>query len=418
MPTALIIGGGIAGPTTALALQRAGFEPIVFEAYPRTSADIGSYFTITPNGLDALRTLDALHLAQAIGIPTQKNVLWNERGQRLASIPLGTPLADGTKSLTMKRTRLGRALQDEAILRRVRIEFGKRLASATETLHGSVIARFEDGSEAEGDLLIGADGVRSRTRHLIDPSAPASRYVGLLNFGGYTPQLALDAEPEAWHMIFGRRAFFGYILDGAGGVVWFANVPRHAVTPEERRSTGNEDWQRYVVELFAADHGPAVDLIRRGELELAGDSTYDLPHVPTWHRGRMIIIGDAAHAPSPSSGQGASLAIEDAVVLAKCLGQASSIHDAYTVYERLRRERVERIVAQGARSSSAKVPGPLGRLVRDLMLPLLFRFVVTDKSLAWMYDYRTDSDARIDLATSQMPIACAGSGPACAPSGR
>src|SRR3979411_1767557 len=99
MTTALVIGGGIAGPTTALALQQAGPEPIVFEAYPRTSTDLGSYFTITPNGLDVLRTLDALHLATAIGIPTRTNVLWNERGQRLATIPLGAPLADGTPSL-------------------------------------------------------------------------------------------------------------------------------------------------------------------------------------------------------------------------------------------------------------------------------------------------------------------------------
>src|SRR5919202_1117044 len=111
MPTALVIGGGIAGPTAALALQRAGLEPIVFEAYPSTSAEVGSYFTITPNGLDVLHSLDALHLATAIGIPTHANVLWNERAARLATIPLGRPLADGTPSLTIKRSRLGRALQ-------------------------------------------------------------------------------------------------------------------------------------------------------------------------------------------------------------------------------------------------------------------------------------------------------------------
>src|SRR5947207_2122862 len=115
MTTALIVGGGVAGPTTALALQRAGIEPLVFEAYPRSDADAGSYFTVTPNGLDVLRTLDVLHLATAIGIPTRRNVLWNERGQRLAAIPLGQPLPDGTISQTIKRSRLGRALQDEAV---------------------------------------------------------------------------------------------------------------------------------------------------------------------------------------------------------------------------------------------------------------------------------------------------------------
>jgi 2-polyprenyl-6-methoxyphenol hydroxylase-like FAD-dependent oxidoreductase len=132
-------------------------------------------------------------------------------------------------------------------------------------------------------------------------------------------------------------------------------------------------------------------LIRNGQLELAGDNTYDLPHVPTWHTARMIIIGDAAHAPSPSSGQGASMAMEDALVLAACLRDLSSIPEAFISYERLRRDRVERMVAQGARSSGSKIPGPFGRLVRDLMLRLLFRVFVTDKSLAWMYDYRVEA---------------------------
>jgi 2-polyprenyl-6-methoxyphenol hydroxylase-like FAD-dependent oxidoreductase len=395
MTAALVIGGGIAGPTTALALQRAGIDPIVFEAYPRTSADIGSYFTITPNGLDVLRTLDALHLATAIGLPTRQNVLWNERGQRLAAIPLGQPLADGTSSQTIKRSRLARVLQDEAIRRGVRIEFGKRLTTAAETSDGHVVARFEDGSEAVGDLLVGADGIHSPTRRLIDPSAPTGRYVGLTNFGGYTRHAVLDAEPEAWHMLFGRRAFFGYLVDPAGGAVWFANVPRGPITPAERVTTSAEAWQGQLVELFADDAGPAADLIRRGELELAGDNTYDLPHVPTWHAGRMVIIGDAAHAPSPSSGQGASLAMEDALVLAKCLRDVRAIPDAFVAYEALRRDRVERIVAQGARSSSSKIPGRLGRLARDLLLRLVFRFVVTEQSLAWMYDYRIDWSAAV-----------------------
>jgi 2-polyprenyl-6-methoxyphenol hydroxylase-like FAD-dependent oxidoreductase len=412
MAVALIIGGGIAGPAAALALQRAGVEPIVFEAYPRPSADVGSYFTITPNGLDVLRTLGALERVRPIGIPTRKNVLWNERGRRLAEIPLGAPLADGTVSgtvsQTMKRSGLGRLLLEEAIRRGVRVEFGKRLVSAAESPAGRVVARFEDGSEAVGDLLVAADGIHSPTRKLIDPSAPDGRYVGLTNFGGYTRDadgVRLEAEPAAWHMIFGRRAFFGYLLDPAGGAVWFANVPRDEITPAERAATSADAWRRRLVELFADDAGPAADLIRRGELELAGDNTYDLPHVPAWHRGRMIVIGDAAHAPSPSSGQGASMALEDAVVLAKCLRDAGSIRDAFVAYEGLRRDRVERIVAQGARSSGSKIPGRLGRIARDLMLRVMLRFFVTEKSLAWMYDYRVDWDEPVASRPAQLRAA-------------
>jgi 2-polyprenyl-6-methoxyphenol hydroxylase-like FAD-dependent oxidoreductase len=105
-----------------------------------------------------------------------------------------------------------------------------------------------------------------------------------------------------------------------------------------------------------------------------------------------MIIGDAAHAPSPSSGQGASLAIEDAVTLAKCLRDAPEVQGAFTLFEQLRRRRVERVVAQGVRSSSSKAAGPVGRVLRDLMLPFVFRHVVTAKSLAWMFEHHIDWD--------------------------
>ncbi|HYW90216.1 MAG TPA: FAD-dependent monooxygenase, partial [Chloroflexota bacterium] len=370
---ALIIGGGPAGSTAALALQHVGLEPVVFEAYPRSSVDVGSYLGVATNGLAALRAVDAHHLVRAVGFPTRRNVLWNHNRRHLATVPFGGTLPDGTTSLTLKRARLSRALEDEAIRRGVRVEFGKRLDSAIEASDGRVIARFTDGTQADGDVLIGADGIHSVTRRLIDPSAPKPRHVGLTNFGGYTPDARLSFEPDAWHMIFGRRAFFGFTLDLGGGAVWFANVPRPQISAAERAATTHDDWQRQLTAVFADDRGPAVDLIHRGRLELAGDSTFDLPHVPRWHRGRLIIVGDAAHAPSPTSGQGASIAMEDGVVLAQCLRDLPSIPEAFVAYERLRRARVERIVAVGARGSSAKVPGPVGRLFRDLMVPIFLR---------------------------------------------
>src|SRR5262249_44888171 len=146
------------------------------------------------------------------------------------------------------------------------------------------------------------------------------------------------------------------------------------------------------IELFARDRGPATELIRAGELQLAGDNTHDLPSVPVWHSNSMIIIGDAAHAPSPSSGQGASMAIEDGVVLAKCLRDTSSLQDAFRAFEASRRRRVERIVARGARTSSSKAAGPVGRVLRDQLLPFVFRYFVTEKSMAWIYEYQIDWD--------------------------
>ncbi|MFL6265958.1 MAG: FAD-dependent oxidoreductase [Actinomycetes bacterium] len=396
MVTALIAGGGIAGPVTAMALQHAGVDAQVYEAHLPGTGDAGSYLTVAINGLDALRAVGADKPVLAAGFPTPANVLLSGTGRRLGTVSNGGRLADGTVSHTVKRARLYQALHEEAAGRGIRIEYGKRLAAAEPTA-GGVLATFDDGTQASGDLLIGADGVHSRARRLIDPAAPSPRYVGLVNFGGYTPDSAGTAEPGAWHMIFGRRAFFGYVVDPDGGTVWFANVPRPAVTAAERAAISPEQWRRQLVELFAGDHGPAGDLIAAGTLELAGDSTHDLPSVPTWHRGPMVIVGDAAHAPSPTSGQGASMAAEDAVVLAKCLRDLPEIPQALAAYERLRRRRVERIVAQGARTGSAKTPGPVGRVVRDLALPLVFRFLVTERSTAWIYNHHIDWDTPVQV---------------------
>jgi FAD-dependent urate hydroxylase len=390
MVKALIAGGGIAGPVTAMALQRVGIEAVVYEAHVPGTGDAGSYLTVATNGLDALRAIDADKPVLAAGFPTPVNVLLSGTGRRLGVVSNGGRRADGTVSHTIRRARLYRALHDEAAARGIRTEYGRRLVGAEVMAGGGVVAAFDDGTRATGDLLVGADGVHSATRRLLDPAAPAPRYVGLVNFGGYTRDSAGSTEPGAWHMIFGRRAFFGYVVDPDGGTVWFANDPRPAVAAAERAATSAERWQRQLVELFAADHGPASDLIAAGTLELAGDSTHDLPSVPTWHRGPMVIVGDAAHAPSPTSGQGASMAAEDGVVLAQCLRDLPEVPQALAAYERLRRSRVERIVAQGARAGSAKTPGPVGRALRDLALPLVFRFLVTDRSTAWIYDHHID----------------------------
>jgi 2-polyprenyl-6-methoxyphenol hydroxylase-like FAD-dependent oxidoreductase len=400
MTTALIIGGGVAGPVVAMALQRAGVDATIYEAQPRRDDEVGSYFTVTTNGIDALRAIDAANVAASIGYPTDRNVMFNDRGRHLGTIPLGNPTAEGLTSLTMKRARLSHALQTEAQRRGIEMQFGKRFIDVVERPDGRITARFEDGVEATGDLLVGADGIHSRIRRIIDPSAPAGRYVGLTNFGGYTPRAGIDVEPGPWNLIFGKRAFFGYSVDPTGGAVWFANLPRPEIDAAERATTSLDHWKRQLADAFRGDDGPAVDLIERGELELAADNTYDLPHVPVWHRGRMVVIGDAAHAPSPSSGQGASMAIEDGVVLAKSIRDSTSIEAAFADYEATRRKRVERIVAQGARTSSSKTPGRAGRLVRDTMMPILFRYVITERSLRWMYDYRIDWAERLDGAAA------------------
>ncbi|WP_460629286.1 FAD-dependent monooxygenase [Intrasporangium mesophilum] len=386
---AVIVGGGIAGPATALALQQVGIEAVVLEAWPKSDGEVGSYFTIAPNGLHALEVIGARTLATQVGFPSERNVMVGATGSVLGSMSLGSPLPDGTVALTMKRSRLGRALADEAERRGIEVRYSSRVVDI-ESRTDCVTATLADGSIVEGDLLVGADGVHSVVRRTIDPKASQARYVGLTNFGGITQASPLaDSLPaRQWHFVFGSEAFFGAHPTPSGDVVWFVNLPRDAISRQERESTSVTEWKDRLEKCMAPDTGPAAELIRTGRLELWADNTHDLGHVKHWHRERMVVVGDAAHAPSPSSGQGASMAIEDAVVLATCLRDAATIEEAFTAYDAVRRTRVEKIVAVGARSSSSKIPGRIGRLVRDAMMRLAFRYVVTEKSSAWISGYR------------------------------
>ncbi|GGK95057.1 FAD-dependent oxidoreductase [Planomonospora parontospora subsp. parontospora] len=387
----MIIGGGIAGPVTAMALRQAGIDSDVYEAYDRGADGVGAFLTLAVNGLEALRLLGLHDLVCELGVDTPRMEMSNGRGRLLASFR--------QPGRTLKRADLYRALRDEAVRRGVRVHYGKRLTDAETTADG-VRAVFADGSTAEGDLLVGADGLRSRTRTLIDPGAPRARHVGLLNTGGFARGVTVPGRPGTNHFIFGRRCFFGYLVHPDGEVWWFANPPsRREPTPEELAAITPAQWRARLVELFRDDAGPMLDIIGATEHILPGWNTYDFPTVPKWSGGRMVIIGDAAHATSPSSGQGASMAIEDAVVLARCLRDVPGTRDAFAAFERLRRTRVERVVAQGRRNGSGKAPGPFGALFRDLTLPLFVRQMDRRNALAWMHDHRISWDDRV-TATS------------------
>jgi FAD-dependent urate hydroxylase len=393
---ALIVGGGVAGPVAAMALQRAGIDSVIYEAHAGGADDAGAFLTFASNGLDALRAIEAHNLVMDKGFPTPRMEIQSGTGKHLGVVPNGGMLSDGTVSQTLKRADLYRGLRDEALRRSAHIEYGKRLVDAGITPDGGVVAWFEDGTEAEGDLLIGADGIHSRTRRIIDPAAPGARYIPVLNIGGYASNLRVPAEPGTFRMIFGKRAFFGYAVHPSGEIWWFANPPRaDEPSKAELSAISTEQWREILIDLFAGDDTPAVDIIRATLGDLSGWSTYDLPSVPTWHRGPMVIIGDAAHATAPSSGQGASMAIEDAVVLARCLRDLPDIRRAFAAYEKLRRGRVERIVAHGARTSNSKAAGPIGRVLRDLMMPAILKRVANGGSLAWMHDYHIDWNEKV-----------------------
>ena len=388
--TALIIGGGIAGPATAMALQKAGIEPVIYEAHPAGADGIGAFLTLASNGIDALRVLAADKPALAAGFPTPAITLRSGTGKRLGQTRTGGSLPDGTTSHTIKRADLYRVLHEEASSRGIGVEHGKRLIAAEEG-GDRVRAVFADGTEAEGDVLIGCDGVHSTVRPIIDSAAPAPAYAGLLNTGGYARGVQVDTEPGSYEMIFGKRAFFGYATAPGGEVWWFANLPRRG-EPARGQAIGGGQWRPRLRELFADDAGPASALIEATPQIMTMSPIHVIAHLPAWHNGRMIVIGDAAHAPSPTSGQGASLSIEDAVVLAKSLRDQPGPQAAFAAFEAARRPRVERIIKWAARINNSKAAGGVGRVLRDAMLPMILTMTADSKALRQTYGYHIDWD--------------------------
>ncbi|WP_285728249.1 FAD-dependent monooxygenase [Psychromicrobium xiongbiense] len=150
---------------------------------------------------------------------------------------------------------------------------------------------------------------------------------------------------------------------------------------------------------MAGDAGPAARILDAAPGPLTGWTTYDMPVVEHWHdgQGRMVLVGDAAHATSPSAGQGAAMSLEDVVILAQCLRDCPTPSPAFELYVSLRRERVEKIVAHGRRSSNQKAAGLVGRIIRDVMLPMIFGRAARDggESMMWLQGHHIDFSADV-----------------------
>jgi 2-polyprenyl-6-methoxyphenol hydroxylase-like FAD-dependent oxidoreductase len=165
----------------------------------------------------------------------------------------------------------------------------------------------------------------------------------------------------------------------------------------------SEERKQRLLELFRGDQPFIRNIIRAAETTFPDFPSYAIPKQRSWHQGPVVLLGDAAHAISPSSGQGASMALEDAVVLAKCLRDISNLEQAFGTYEHLRRERTEQMYEVGVKQDSGKFASghPMQAWFRDLMTPFFLKRV-TPESLEWLYSYRVDWNTPIEARTSEV----------------
>lgn len=324
----IIIGAGIGGLCTAIALRATGIPAVVYERAERLEA-VGAGLTLWANAIYALRTLGVADQVIAAGSTIEHATSYTPDGRTLKSLQHGV-LEErfGGPTVAIHRAELHRVLREA--LPAEAVVLGKSLRSYDPNGE-TVTACFEDGATVEGDLLIGADGIHSAVRRQMFPNI-SLRYAGYIAWRGVVtePDVALGSTSETW----GPGSRFGIVPVSANQVYWFAaaNSPEGvSQTPEERKQE--------LLRRFAGWHDPITRLIQSTPAEqILRNDIYDIQPFQPWSQGRAVLLGDSAHPTTPNMGQGACMAIESAVVLGRALAEAD-IATALHRYEQERRER-------------------------------------------------------------------------------
>jgi 2-polyprenyl-6-methoxyphenol hydroxylase-like FAD-dependent oxidoreductase len=346
----IVAGGGIAGLSAAIALRRIGHEVVVLERAPRIDP-VGAGITLFAN---AMRALDRLGVAEAVaarGAAATRSAILTWEGDELTRLP--SDLLDGT--IALHRADLQAALTAAA----GEVRLGIEVTAVGQDADG-VVAGGADGSEERGDLLVGADGLSSVARQAI-ADAP-------IRYAGYTAWRGVSSVPvergrltESWGV--GER--FGLIDIGQGRTYWFATKNASEGEPDEPEGRKAE-----VLRRFAGWHEPIAAVAEAtDENAILRNDVYCLDPLPRFTSGRVVLVGDAAHATTPGVGQGAAQAIEDAVLLADRLAGHSDTRVALAEYEAIRRPRAEAVLRMSRRADkAAQLASPLGWRLRNALV--------------------------------------------------
>src|SRR5712691_9838434 len=355
----LIIGGGIGGLSAAIALRRAGIEAAVFES-GNELREIGAGLTLWANAVRALHKLGLADELEAIGMPIAHGGVRSWRGDVLSETLVEQPKRFGTGATVVHRAEL-LAVLSTALGERA-VQLNARCVGFKQDDTG-VWAQFADGQEAYGDILIGADGIHSVIRaQLFGKMQPRySGYTGWRGIAKFEHELFPSGTTELWGG--GRR--FGLAPIPQRRVFWYATLNVPEGTPD--KAIGRK--QR-LLELFRGWHEPIEAVLEATEESaILHNDIYDREPLRHWSKGRVTLLGDAAHPMTPNLGQGACQAIEDAVVLAKCLQENSNVVSAAQLYEKRRIKRANRVVQQSWRIGQiGQLEHPLARWVRDAMM--------------------------------------------------
>ena len=339
-----ILGGGIAGLSVALALSKRGYSPRVYErrAGPAT---MGAGVTLWPNASFVLEELGLLQDIEAIGGRPLTMRRQDAAGNALGGLDIG--LLDrtmGYPTYTVLRRHLQEVLLDHAARAGIPVEFGHRAVAIELDTHGRAVAHFENGASIRPDLLIGADGRMESVARKFVAGDNTPVYQGFVNWIGVAqaPQALVDdiSIQDFW----GAGERFGCVPIRPDLVYWAAAKARPLT-----EAVPAADMRKEVEDLFAKWPEPVSGIIRATpENAIRLIAVHDLEPLHTWSRANVLLVGDAAHAPLPTSGQGACQALEDAWHLARCLdGASDGLDDVFQAFANIRASKTARLAEQG-----------------------------------------------------------------------
>ena len=384
---AVVVGAGIGGLAAAVALRRLGWQVEVFER-ARQLGEVGAAVSIAPNAVKALRALGLEPALRSAASALDGLESRARGGRRITSV-----------SAALLRDRYGAGLYNihRAALHSLLLE---ALGSGSVRTSRTVTAVSTDQDRAavsldgpdgpvtvEADLVVAADGVRSRLRGALFPGHSGPAYAGYTIWRGLVPAEAAHRTgvPALLSETWGRGARFGHAPIGDGRAYWYAfenaepgAVHEHSVAALVTRFA---DWHHPVPSLIAAT--PTEALLR-------DDVHYLVEQLPSFVAGRVALLGDAAHAVTPDIGQGAGLAIEDAVVLAAELATAAVL-PALRSYDTARRPRTQRLARDSGRIGHMLMnPSRIAAAVRDASAAVLPASVAM-KTVADVYAWNPPS---------------------------
>ncbi|KAI0271689.1 hypothetical protein BC834DRAFT_456367 [Gloeopeniophorella convolvens] len=361
MPKVIIVGCGVAGPTLALFLKRLGFNPVIYER-ARAFADAGLSLVLQPNGLNVLSLMpglfeiipgkDFLSMSSYSTVEEDAGLLGTNNA------PADMPKEFGYPMRGVRRTELLRVLVDAAESQGIPIHWGSRLSSIEQDDAG-VTAIFADGSKDTGAFLVGCDGLHSVTRTTLFGAEPAT-FLGLTQTGGISPTpVDMMDNPSVINWCGNGAHMMAYPISDTH-TSWAITL-REGEARETWRAVDQQEVEEIQKTPIAQWGFGASELIKTAE-KVVKFGLYDRPNLNSWHKGRVVLLGDAAHPTSPHLGQGANQTFEDIYHLTRLLdanpdaaSDTATLEKVFIEYERARMPRSAMLIDFARRQGDSRV---------------------------------------------------------------